>query len=141
MTFVRITSDDGTVTGVKNNGSIWKTHMISADCEHPEAAIMMINSYTWMINDLTDFAYRDTFLGTYLTPGSVTLNNPLADYNQAVLIAAAQDTRDTTGMDPDVLAKYEKLPESFEEACEAAASSEFIKKHIPERILSIYCGR
>ena len=43
--------------------------------------------------------------------------------------------------DPEVLAKYDKLPESFAEACEAAASSDFIKKHIPERILSIYCGR
>ena len=43
MTFIRITSDDGTVTGVKNNGSIWKTHMISADCEHPEAAMAIMN--------------------------------------------------------------------------------------------------
>lgn len=43
MTFIRITSDDGTVTGVRNNGSIWKTHMISADCEHPEAAMAIMN--------------------------------------------------------------------------------------------------
>ena len=100
--------DDEPVTiGFSMNGE--RFTVVNKNCEHPEAAILMLNSYTWMINDLTDFAYRDTFLGTYLTPGSITLNNPLADYNQAVLIAAAQDTRDTTGMDPDVLAKYEGM--------------------------------
>ena len=43
--------------------------------------------------------------------------------------------------DKATLAGYEKLPESFAEACAAASSSGFIKEHIPERILSIYCRR
>ena len=40
--------------------------------------------------------------------------------------------------DPAVLSRYEKLPESYTEACEAAASSSFIHKYIPAEILTIY---
>ena len=40
----------------------------------------------------------------------------------------------------DVLSQYERLPESYEEACRIASSSSFIKKHIPQEILSIYCN-
>jgi len=42
---------------------------------------------------------------------------------------------------PEVLADYEKLPASFAEACIAAAASSFIRAHIPQEILAIYCGR
>ena len=42
---------------------------------------------------------------------------------------------------PDVLARFERLPESYAEACKAAAASAFIRKHVPERILEIYCGK
>ncbi len=42
---------------------------------------------------------------------------------------------------PEVLSSLKKLPESFEEACRAAASSEFIRAHIPSEILAIYCGK
>jgi len=41
----------------------------------------------------------------------------------------------------DVLASFDKLPGTFQEACSVAASSSFIKEHIPQEILSIYCGR
>ena len=41
---------------------------------------------------------------------------------------------------PEVLSSLERLPESFEDACRAAVSSEFIKAHIPAEILAIYCG-
>ena len=40
--------------------------------------------------------------------------------------------------DPQTLNKFDKLPESFKEACSKAASSSFIKKYIPSRILDIY---
>ena len=43
--------------------------------------------------------------------------------------------------DPEVLSGLEKLPGSFEEACAAAVSSEFIRAHIPADILEIYCGK
>ncbi len=43
--------------------------------------------------------------------------------------------------DADVLSAFEKLPASLEEARKAAASSDFIKAHVPEDILRIYCGR
>ena len=40
----------------------------------------------------------------------------------------------------DVLSASEKLPGSYREACEIAASSDFIKAHIPAEILAVYCG-
>ena len=43
--------------------------------------------------------------------------------------------------DPEALSDLEKLPASFEEACEAASSSEFIKKHIPAGIISVCCRK
>ena len=43
--------------------------------------------------------------------------------------------------DPETLAQFERLPESFSEACSAAASSEFIRAHIPAEITAIYCNR
>lgn len=41
--FIYITSDDGLTQGVADNGIIWKTAMISADCRYPEAAIAFID--------------------------------------------------------------------------------------------------
>ena len=38
-----------------------------------------------------------------------------------------------------ILAKFRQLPEDFHSACAVAASSNFIKKHIPKTILDIYC--
>ena len=43
--------------------------------------------------------------------------------------------------DAKTLSAFQKLPESIETARKIAASSEFIRSHIPERILNIYCGR
>ena len=43
--------------------------------------------------------------------------------------------------DEATLAKFEKLPSSYEEACDAASQSDFIKAHIPAEILDIYCGK
>ena len=37
------------------------------------------------------------------------------------------------------LAKFRQLPEDFHSACSVAATSNFIKKHIPNTILDIYC--
>ena len=37
------------------------------------------------------------------------------------------------------LAKFRQLPEDFHSACAVAASSNFIKMHIPKTILDIYC--
>ena len=38
-----------------------------------------------------------------------------------------------------VLADFKQLPKDFQSACEVAASSDFIKMHIPKTILDIYC--
>ena len=43
--------------------------------------------------------------------------------------------------DKDSLGSVAKLPESLAEACKAAYESDFIKSHIPQPILDIYCGR
>ena len=41
----------------------------------------------------------------------------------------------------EILQPFETLPKSFEQACAAAASSDFIKAHIPQEILSVYLNR
>ncbi len=41
--------------------------------------------------------------------------------------------------DAQLLSGFEKLPGSYAEACAAAKDSGFIKAHIPEEIISIYC--
>ena len=41
--------------------------------------------------------------------------------------------------DDDTLSKFRMLPQSLEEAKKAAAESDFIKAHIPEKIFDIYC--
>lgn len=43
--------------------------------------------------------------------------------------------------DNNTLSKFQKLPEALETACNIAASSEFIKEHIPAPVLNIYCHR
>ncbi len=42
--------------------------------------------------------------------------------------------------DPDTLSAFQKLPGNIQDARKAAARSEFIRAHIPPRILDIYCG-
>ncbi len=42
--------------------------------------------------------------------------------------------------DADTLAKFKQLPHDFKSACETARNSDFIKKHIPDAILEIYCN-
>ena len=43
--------------------------------------------------------------------------------------------------DAETLAKFKKLPSSLCDACKAAATSDFIKEHIPAAILDIYCNK
>lgn len=43
--------------------------------------------------------------------------------------------------DKETLSSFRKLPRSLQAARETAAASEFIRSHIPERILDIYCGK
>lgn len=43
--------------------------------------------------------------------------------------------------DVDTLTKYEQLPKNLQSACAIASKSEFIRAHIPDAILNIYCNR
>ena len=43
--------------------------------------------------------------------------------------------------DSDTLSQFKQLPVNLKSACDAAAGSQFIKEHIPEAILNIYCSR
>ena len=43
--------------------------------------------------------------------------------------------------DAETLAKFKRLPSSLSDACKAAATSDFIKEHIPAAILDIYCNK
>ncbi|MBR5742803.1 MAG: glutamine synthetase [Clostridia bacterium] len=38
----------------------------------------------------------------------------------------------------EITRRYEALPKSYREACDAAVSSEFVKAHVPPEILSVY---
>lgn len=41
----------------------------------------------------------------------------------------------------DVLSNFKMLPATLKDACKSALGSEFIKQHIPNEILDIYCNR
>ncbi len=43
--------------------------------------------------------------------------------------------------DPKDLAAFEKLPMDYAEACALASSSDFVREHIPEEILNLYCAK
>ena len=43
--------------------------------------------------------------------------------------------------DAKTLSAYEKLPDNFREACDIAASDDFIQAHIPAEILAVYKAR
>lgn len=43
--------------------------------------------------------------------------------------------------DADTFAKFEQLPSNLKSACALANSSTFIREHIPDAILEIYCNR
>ena len=42
---------------------------------------------------------------------------------------------------PEILSKFQKLPENLQQSREIADSSDFIHAHVPSRILDIYCGK
>ena len=41
----------------------------------------------------------------------------------------------------DTLAEFEQLPKDLKSACALASKSHFIKKHIPDAVLEVYCNR
>ncbi len=43
--------------------------------------------------------------------------------------------------DEALLSRYQKLPASLTAACRAAAESDFIRAHVPPRVVEIYCNR
>ncbi len=43
--------------------------------------------------------------------------------------------------DAQFLSRFERLPASLSAACSAAAASDFIRAHVPARVLDIYCNR
>lgn len=43
--------------------------------------------------------------------------------------------------DRDTLSRFEKLPESYQEACDAAVASAFVRDRVPAGILAIYCEK
>ncbi len=84
--------------------------VVNKDCKNPEAAIKMINLYTRVVNEGTAEEYN-TFVNNERSWGGIPfqVQNPMADYNQYVNISAVQDSRDTSGLAPDQLGKYERV--------------------------------
>lgn len=67
-----------------------------------------------------------------------------------IIYAAMEGLRNKTELMPPVdlnlyrtdestLKQFKRIPQTLKEACALAGSSDFIKKHIPEKILEIYC--
>ena len=42
---------------------------------------------------------------------------------------------------PEILAQFKRLPQDLSTACAITSESDFVKAHIPEKILSIYCNK
>ncbi len=43
--------------------------------------------------------------------------------------------------DKEILKKFKKIPQTLNDACSIAKDSEFIKMHIPEKVLQLYCNK
>lgn len=67
-----------------------------------------------------------------------------------IIYAAMEGLRNKTELMPPVdlnlyrtdestLKQFKRIPQTLKEACALAGSSDFIKKHIPEKVLEIYC--
>ncbi len=84
--------------------------VVNKNCQNPEAAIKMINLYTRVTNEGTAEEYN-AFKNNERDWGAIPfqVQNPMADYNQYVEISAVQDSRDTSGLTPDQLGKYEHV--------------------------------
>lgn len=55
---IYIVSDDGKTEGVKSNGTVWQTAMISAECESVECAVALINFACSLNFRDTDWYYQ-----------------------------------------------------------------------------------
>ena len=42
---------------------------------------------------------------------------------------------------PEVLGQFQRLPASFSEAAELAYSSQFVRRHLPQAVIDVYCKR
>ncbi|MBR1423298.1 MAG: glutamine synthetase [Ruminococcus sp.] len=60
-------------------------------------------------------------------------------YKNGLFLPPVSDI-DLLSADKSVSANYEHLPQSLNEAKLAAKESSFIKQHLPQRIIDIYCG-
>ena len=82
--------------------------VVSKDCEHPEAAIRMVNLYVHEMNESLGEEY-DSFAKNEVKWGATPfdVNNPDADYAQAVAIIDAIETGDDSKLLPDQLGKYQ----------------------------------
>ena len=69
-----------------------------------------------------------------------------------VIYAALEGLRNKTALmpaadinffraDEETLKHFKKIPQSLKEACSIAANSDFIKSHIPKKVLEIYCNQ
>lgn len=69
-----------------------------------------------------------------------------------IIYAAMEGLRNKTELMPPVdlnlyrtdestLKQFKRIPQTLKEACALAGSSDFIKKHIPEKVLEIYCNQ
>lgn len=102
--------------------------VVSKSCENPEAALKLINFYTYMLSDdaidaeekdvISDFGKLENATGAF------RVNNPNSDYEQFVQVSAALESGDTTGLTTsNQQTKYEDSVEFIENGTPSAVGS------------------
>ena len=103
-------SSDGEPVKLSIDWPVSNYLVVNKNCKNPEAAIKMVNMYVRITNEGTVEEYN-TFKNNERDWGAIPfqVQNPMADYNQYVEISKVQDSRDTSNLKPDQLAKYEHV--------------------------------
>lgn len=103
-------SPDGEIVKMSIDWPVGNYIVVNKNCKNPEAAIKMINLYTRVCNEGSAEDYN-VYMNNERSWGAIPfqVQNPMADYNQYVEISKVQESRDTSGLTPDQLGKYEHV--------------------------------
>ena len=103
-------SSDGEPVKLSIDWPVSNYLVVNKNCKNPEAAIKLVNMYVRITNEGTVEEYN-IFKNNERDWGAIPfqVQNPMADYNQYVEISKVQDSRDTSSLKPDQLAKYEQV--------------------------------
>lgn len=91
------------------------------------------------INKRAEIRSPDPYANPYIAFGLVIYAAVEGLKNKAELMPAAEIN--LFNADAETLKQFKKIPQTLEEARNAAKNSEFVKKYVPEKLLEFYCGK